>query len=143
MNSVTICDPKDNEAVIRELGIKQKHLKRKEEKAWLVQQNKCKRARKQIIRERNFEKEVRSKALLNCRNKDTDKYNEKEKEKDSECRVGEAPWPRVTWKGLGMEPFLKVPGKWRDNMVWPRGEIRPPYRNGSEPVIWIGEEDLF
>jgi hypothetical protein len=107
MNSATEMNKykEDNEVLILELGIKQKHVKRRQEKAWLVQQNKYKRATfcKKHIRERNLEKELVSKARLNCRNK----YKEFN---DSECRVGDAPWPRVTWKALGMEPFLKVPG---------------------------------
>ena len=121
----------DNEEVILAMGIKEKYAKRRREQATFLGKKKPKsrNLRQQLAVERNKAKAVKSKARLKCR---PTEFN------DSEDKTKEAPWPCVTWRGLGMEPYLEHPTveSWRDNMAWPRGTGSEPYRTGSEIVDW-------
>ncbi len=125
----------DNEEIIKALGIKEKYAKRRREQATFLGKKKPKslNSRQQLAVERNKAKATKSKARLQCR---PTEFNEKETEKEKE-----APWPCVTWRGLGMEPYLEHPTaeSWRDNMAWPKGvpeDVSRPFRSGSEFVEW-------
>ena len=106
----------DNEALILAMGVKQKYAKRRREQATFLGKKKPKsrNLRQQLAEARNLDKAVRSKTRLqlrtNCRTKkdednDNDNYNQYQDNKRT----------RVTWRALGMEPYLEHPAiqSWR------------------------------
>ena len=96
----------DNEEVIHQMGVKQKYIKRRREQATFLGKKKPKsqNLRQQLAVARNLDKAVRSKNRLQLRTKkDEDNDNDNNDNKKDDKRT------RVTWRALGMEPYLEHP----------------------------------